>query len=265
MISRVPHSILMGERRQWIGLTILAVFSLLAALVNTGCVRTFRGKVVQPNPLLFPNETLRESEKVTIVTGDMELNLPHAVPTSDGGVEVSRRYPLKNAASFTVVSRDRLRFHVQIEHKWQEWADLHTWDVYLVDDQGRRYEPEAVERAAAKHLATMWDYEQRSVVRNRLGDVVGVNRDGHLRRVPLGSLSVFRGNGDFVFYSRDIFTPDIKGLTLVLARTTTAFAFTWRFAEEQGAPGLRAGTGLERSGAGRISATSCSSQVAPCR
>ena len=237
----------------WIGSIILAGLALLAAVVTTGCSRTFRGNVVQPNPLLFPNETLRESEKVMIVTGDMELNLPHAVPTKDGGVEVSRRYPLKNAASFTVVSRDRLRFHVQIEHKWKEWADLETWKVYLVDDQGRRYKPEAVERARAKHLATMWDYEQRSVVRNRFGDVVGVRRDGHLRRMPLGSLSVFRGNGDYVFYSRDIFTPDIKHLTLVLERTTTAFAFTWRFAEDNGPPGLRASADDARSGATRVS------------
>ena len=39
----------------------------------------------------------------------------------------------------------------------------------------------------------MWDQEVRSVQRNRFGDVVAINDDGWRRRLPLGSLSVFRG------------------------------------------------------------------------
>ena len=60
----------------------------------------------------------------------------------------------------------------------------------------------------------------------------GIRDDGFRRRQPLASLSVFRGRGDFVFFSHDLFTRDIKSLTLRLERPGIAFEFSWRFAEE---------------------------------
>jgi hypothetical protein len=141
--------------------------------------------------------------------------------------------PLRNVASFTVVSRDRLRFHVQIEHKWREYADVRTWDAYLVDDRGRRFIPVDIDLSSDRHVVVMWDFEQRSVQRNRFGDIVRINNDGYKRRNPLGSLSIFRGKGDFVFYAKDLFSSDVKWITLVVNRNQMAFAFTWRFAEDQ--------------------------------
>jgi hypothetical protein len=141
------------------------------------------------------------------------------------------KYPLKNVASFTVVSRDRLRFHVQLEHKWQEWADLRTWEVYMIDDEGRRYLPEGIEHAKTKHLVSMWDREVQTARRNIYGDIVALNNDGWKRRQSLGSLSVFRGKADFVFYKRDLFRPDMRKLTLIVRRSEQAFKFTWKFAD----------------------------------
>lgn len=218
----------MRGTRQWQGV----LFVVVALMVSAACQKTFRGSVSQPNPLRVPNETLRSSEAVVIVTGDMELNMPRGVQADGETVYVHQRYPLNNMASFTVVSRDRLRFHVQIEHKWKEWADLATWDAYLIDDQGHRYVPEVLDSSKPMHVVSMWDYETRTMIRNHFNDVVGILRDGHRHRKALGSLSVFRGRGDFVFYARDIFTPDIKRLTLVIERNTLAFAFTWKFAED---------------------------------
>lgn len=216
---------------------------LLAAgfAFTAACQKTFRGSVAQPNPLSAPNETTRVSEAIIIEIGDMELRMPKpAGPGTGGTVWVDRRYPLRNIAAFTVVSRDRLRFHVQIEHKWMEWADISNWKVYLLDDQGHRYEPEQITSAKPRHLVSMWDYETRSVIRNHFRDIVAVLDDGYRRRKPLASLSVFRGSADLVFYARDIFTPDVKRLTLVVERRTIAFRWSWRFsdAEEHGeAPG----------------------------
>ena len=174
-----------------------------------GCARTFTGHAVQPNPLAHPNETLRSSEKITIVRGDMELEVPDpALATQRASVVNNNRYPLLNQASFTIVSRDRLRFHVQIDHKWQEWADLNTWEVTLDDDAGHTWMPESVEHARTKIMTTMWDREQRTARRNRFGDIVALNDDGWKRRQTLGSLSVFRGKADFVFYQRDLFHPE---------------------------------------------------------
>jgi hypothetical protein len=210
------------------------VLVLVAALAVPACSRTFSAEVVQPNPLAQPTETLRDSEEVTIITGDMELQVPRA-PEKAQRVAIARhnRYPLENSASFTLVSRDRLRFHVQLEHKWQEWADLRTWEVFMVDDEGRKYLPESVEHARTKHIVSMWDREQRSVQRNRYGDIVAINEDGWRRRQTLGSLSVFRGTADFVFYQRDLFTPDMRKLKLVVRRPGQAFEFRWNFEDGQ--------------------------------
>lgn len=211
--------------------------ALLAAILGLaaagGCGRTFSSSVTQPNPLIRPLETLRESEPIVIVTGDMDLNLPRQGDASGGGtIWVNKRYPLTNRAHFTVVSRDRLRFHVQIEHKWQEWADVSSWRATLVDDKGHRYRPAEIDLISDKHVTQMWDYESRSIVTNDFGDIVHVNNDGYRRRQPLASLSLFRGRGDFVFHHPDIMRPSVKSLTFKIERSGTAFEFTWRFADE---------------------------------
>jgi hypothetical protein len=163
----------------------------------------------------------------------MELEAPdEASPSQRASVLHNHRYPLINQASFTVVSRDRLRFHVQIDHKWQEWADLNSWEVSLTDDQGRRWSPESVEHARTKIMTTMWDREQQSAQRNRFGDIVALNDDGWKNRQSLGSLSVFRGKADFVFYQRDLFHANVRWLKLKVSRSGEAFEFMWNFQDQ---------------------------------
>jgi hypothetical protein len=164
----------------------------------------------------------------------MDLEMPRE-PEPGQRVALVRHddYPQINKASRTIVSRDRLRLHVKLEHKckWQEWADLGTWDVYLLDNHGNRYKPESMEHARTKLLTTMWDREVRTARRGQFGDIVALNEDGHKNRQTLGSLSVFRGNADFVFYKRDIFTRDLQWVKLVVRRPGTAFHFTWNFSD----------------------------------
>jgi hypothetical protein len=215
----------------------MLVIALCLVGAVAGCTKTFHGGAVQPNPLVDPTETLRDSEVIVILTGDMELRVPRPAEDAQIAVMSTKPYKLENAATFTVVSRDRLRFHVQLEHKWQDWADPGTWEVYLIDDKGRRYEPESVQRARPKHLVTMWDQEVRSVQRDAFGNITEINDDGWKRRAPLGSLSVFRGRADFEFYQRDIFSEDVKSLTLVVKRKGVGFEFRWDFADSMVASG----------------------------
>jgi hypothetical protein len=211
---------------------------VVALLWATGCTKTFKASTVQPNPLAEPTETLRHSEKLTIVTGDMELEKPEEPEATQRATQVrNNRYPLYNQAQFTIVSRDRLRFHVQIDHKWQEWADLTTWNVRLEDETGRHWTPESVEHARTKIMTTMWDREQRTSICSSAGrdaagncyNTVGVQEDGWRNRQTLGSLSVFRGKADFVFYQRDLFHADVKKLRLIVSRPGEVFEFTWNF------------------------------------
>jgi len=223
---------------------LLSVGVLVAVTLTGGCTRTFEREAVQPNPLAHPTETLRVSEKITIVTGDMELEAPEQAVDNANSMNASvaryHHYPLFNQASFTMVSRDRLRFHVQIDHKWEEYADLKTWDVELTDDQGHHYSPEAVEHVRKRLMTTMWDREQRSQICDRSGynaggdcfHAIGYADDGWKRRQTLGNLSVFRGNGDFVFYKRDLFTPNLRWMKLTVTRSGQAFEFLWRFQDD---------------------------------
>lgn len=212
---------------------------LLGAIGCLGCARTFRAEATQPNPVADPTETLRSSEKITIVTSDMELDAPDAPDPAarNASATHNHHYPLINQASFTLVSRDRLRFHVQIDHKWEEWADLKSWDVHLEDDSGHAWQPESVEHARTRLMNQFWDREQRTAICSAAGKdgagncitTIGMRDDGHLRRQTLGTLSVFRGNADFVFYQRDIMHADLRKLRLVVKRTGEAFEFVWKF------------------------------------
>jgi len=210
---------------------IVAACAALSSL--SGCHKTFSASTFQPNPLAQPLDTLRETEELVIVTGDMELVHPRP-PRGDGKDTLlsHERYSLLNKASFTVVSRDRLRFHVQIEHKWKKYTDISTWKAVLTDDKGNVYQPTAIDTVKARHLVETWSYERRSTVRNHFGDIVYINNDGYKDRQPLGSLSVFRGRGDFVFYHRDIFSPEVRFMTLSLTRSGITFKYTWKFADD---------------------------------
>jgi len=217
----------MGERPAGSGVLSTGLAALVA------CSPVFRGEVHQPNPTAAPTETLRISEPIVVITGDMDLNLPMpADPEAPVSVMHLVRYPLRNQAWFTVISRDRLRFHVQIEHKWEEWADLNTWNAYLEDDRGHRWQPEGLDHATTRVVTQMWDQEQRTAQRNQFGDIVALNDDGWRRRQPLGSLSIYRGRGDFVFYQRDLLAPDVRWLRLVVARSGESFEFRWDFVDD---------------------------------
>lgn len=204
----------------------LWVVSVLVSLAS--CTRTFAAKVAAPNPMALPAMSARTVPPVTIVTGDVELRMPRLPRGANQVVPYrSDRYPLFNAAQFTVVNKDRLRFHVQLDHKWQEWADLRHWHAELIDEHGHHLAPVALERARTRLLTVMWDNEIRSPVRNAYGDVVALNNDAWLHRVPLGSLSVFRGRGDFVFVAPELFNARVRKLTLRVSRPGLAFDFTW--------------------------------------
>src|SRR5262245_47736876 len=68
----IDDSIALRHARLMRGFGVL----VLGLTVTAGCARTFHGSATQPNPLAVPNETLRSSERITIVRGDMELEAP---------------------------------------------------------------------------------------------------------------------------------------------------------------------------------------------
>jgi hypothetical protein len=213
--------------------------AFLVVGVTAGCTRTFHGGATQPNPLVSATETLRTSERITIPVSGLGLEQPDAPRDNETVTLVhNHHYMLQNAASFTVVTRDRLRFHVQLDHNWEDYADLSTWRVELVDDKGRSWTPEEITHRRTRLLTSMWDTEQRTALcdghgRTTTGDcfrTVGYST-GATRNKPLGSITVFRGTADAVFYERGLFTSDVKALTLRLKRSGEVLEFTWTFSD----------------------------------
>jgi hypothetical protein len=184
----------------------------LGMLSSIGCMHSYATAVTQPNPLAHPSDVLPISARLHIDLGDMEL--PHFV--------------LRNSAYFVIVSRDRLRFHVTLVHKWEEMVDPANWRVTLEDDAGHVYSPSAEDRPSDVAFKTrMWEEQTRSVVRDKFGDVVKVGDEVEKR--PLASADVFEGQGDYVFHATDLMRADVKRLTLTMKRGDTVYRFIWNF------------------------------------
>ena len=181
---------------------------------GAGCSKAqLSAHTMQPNPLAMPsNEVLRESKHLHIFVKDMDI---------------PRAFRMYQTAWFQVVSRDRIRFHVVLVHKWEEMTDVRGWNAHLEDDAGHVFYPEASEKRNNKHTSQVWDYERRTAMYNEFGDVIGTRNDGYKQRVPLDKVDLFKGSGDVVFHSPDLFSQNLRRLTLVLERDGLAYRFTW--------------------------------------
>lgn len=199
-------------------------FALLVACL--GCSKTMSAKVSQPNPFVSPQETLRQSEILLIESGDMDLRVP-----VEAGILTTQRFILKNTAWFSIVSRDRLRFHIQLEHKFSEWTNLEKWQAVLVVD-GKRYLPDSVDPRKPQHKTVMWEEQRQSAVKDAYGNIIQLNQDHYKNRTPLKSIDYYQGKGDLTFYSRDIFSARAKEITLILKKRSLTYRFTWTFVEE---------------------------------
>jgi len=61
---------------------------------------------------------------------------------------------------------------------------------------------------------------------------VKINNDGYKERTALETVDTYKGVGDLVFKSRDIFTRDVKRLTLTMKKGDVALQFTWTFSDD---------------------------------
>jgi len=159
----------------------------IACLFAASCTRTFTAEVTQPALKLDPHVALRTSMPLVIVLHDMELG----------------RYPVTNSAYYVVVSRDRLRFHITLHHKWDDIADVKNWSVYIEDANGKRHYPEGL--TGNVQLVSTWSAR-------------GIT---YTLRQPF-----YRGVADLSVYDRDLFAASNR-LTLVLAHAGYEYRYHW--------------------------------------
>jgi len=176
-----------------------AVVLAAVLLVPAACQRrAWRVDTTQPPLSLGTTLDARTSLTGTIALGDMDL---------------PRLLRLANSAYFVAVSRDRLRFHVTLLHKWEEIADPTGWRVWMEDDLGRRFEPEDVDGRGLRPITHVYDHGWAYSVNTR----------------PLYSITVFRGDGDYVFYRRDLLRKNVRWLMLVMQRPGSEYRYVWSF------------------------------------
>jgi hypothetical protein len=169
----------------------LALGAVIAGLA--ACRSHWTAEVVQPPLVLEAGNAARTSMPLTIETRDMEL----------------RYLPLRNTAYYVVVSRDRIRFHVTLLHKFESMSDIRTWDAWVEDGDGVRHDLEQVSQRVAQV-----DADDVRMVRGRV-----------LRRAT-GAV-VYRGTADFTIYARDLFASG-RRVTLVLRRPHYEYRYVWR-------------------------------------
>jgi hypothetical protein len=159
-----------------------------------GCRSTFTSQIAQPELVLGATEEARTSLPLEIVTRDMEC---------------PRGVKMANKAYFVAVSRDRIKFHVELQHKWDTMCDLRDWTVEVEDGWGRRHRPEI-------------DQRRVRVVNQSPANTHYVGWNGHY----------YTGKADLSIYRRDLIRAATNRVTLILKRPGYEYRYVWRFSDD---------------------------------
>ena len=151
---------------------------------------------------------------------DARSSLPAVIELHD--MELPRSLSLHNSVYFVAVSKDRLRFHVTLHHKWEDMSDPTRWRVWIEDDRGHVYQPTGCDRRVIRPVTTT--YMQQFL-----------------------SFTVYKGDGDYVFYRHNLVRKDMRWLTLVMKRPGYEYRYRWSFVDEA-LPVETAGLGPGRRG-----------------
>jgi hypothetical protein len=164
---------------------------------------------VQLGPLAACNKTWKADTTTPPITFganlDARSSLPAVIELHD--MELPRNLALENSAYFVAVSKDRLRFHVTLHHKWEDMSDPTRWRVWIEDDRGAVHLPAACDRRVIRPVTKM--YLQQWV-----------------------SFTVYKGDGDYVFYRHNLVRKNMRWLTLVMKRPGYEYRYRWSFVDE---------------------------------
>jgi hypothetical protein len=181
--------------------------ALAAAAALAGCKSAWQVDTAQPRMHLGIEPLSRQSSTQSIALADMHL---------------PPRFKLPNEAQIVLVTRDRLRAHVRLVHRWKDMTDLDRWKAWLEDDRGRKLYPSAVDKRHTGHI--------NEIVVPDLDHFARAT--GFVYRVPV---NLYDGGGDYDFYAPGFYHERIRRLTLVLERRGYQFRYTWHFVRDQSA------------------------------
>lgn len=183
---------------------------LVAALLLGGCARSaLEAYALQPRPVrdgLNPDQ-LAQSTPLYIHQRDPDL---------------PRDFQLRSSAQFTVVSLDRIRFHVGIARQDEEEADARGWKVRVEDESGHVYTPTR-EVVTLRRLALNWRLWPYSP-----GDSWCPSPPCVSRVIP--GYEAFEGRADYVLAVPGLLATHQK-LVLILERRGQQLRFAWTFGD----------------------------------
>jgi hypothetical protein len=204
-------------------------FGLIAISLLGGCAHVREARALHPNPIesFQSPDMLPVSAKLFIYQRDKNFDTVES--TSDRNVNaselLSRSYQLRSSAQFSVVNRDRLRFHVTIARWFEDEADTANWKAWLLDETGHRYEVTNRETPRVNRISVGW------------APYPPDPRDSWCREPPCKSritppFNVYEGVVDLMFLSPNIISKDRRSLTLVLTSDTgLEYRYAWTFGE----------------------------------
>ena len=196
-----------------------AVLGLALALAPAaaGCgVQIREAHAHEPNPRLSlgSSSTLPASTKLYVYQRDNNFERP-------------RDYQLRNWAQFTVVSPDRVRFHVGVVKMEEEEAETSRWKVWLEDDAGHRWQPVEREMPRVTRVQISWGlfpYDPNNTS--------WCKQPPCLSRIMPG-YTAYVGQAEYMFKDPSILAPDRKQVSLVVQHGSVAYKYTWTFGEGQ--------------------------------
>jgi hypothetical protein len=164
----------------------------------------------------------------TACTGTTQLNASASAPRPAASqslpplyihtrdVSLPDNYILRHEARFNVTSPDEARFHLRLVFASEEMADPGDWQVYLVDEAGRRIDPVAAEGERGR-LALRWNL----VPRESTFDYAA------LRLIP--GRDVYEALSSYRFVAPGLVGAERQGLTLVARRGDYELRWAWSF------------------------------------
>jgi len=167
---------------------------------------------VQLGPLAACNKAWRADTTTPPITFGAALETRTSLPAiiEIGDMELPHSMRLLNSVYFVAVSKDRLRFHVTLNHKWEDMSDPTRWRVWIEDDSGHAYRAAACDRSVVKPVTRMYDA---------------------YRMQPFLSFTVYKGDGDYVFYRHNLVRKNMRWLTLVMKRPGYEYRYRWSFVD----------------------------------
>jgi hypothetical protein len=188
---------------------LVVVAALVGLVLGVGaCTRTFSGRLRTRDPLQEKKLEAYRSGTIVLGIGDIDVV----------GVD-GRPLGLAQSAWFEIVSKDEIRFHVLLSHKWEELSQVRDYRVRLRTDGGDDLAPTDVWTRR-----TLLEVHQNTLGQIRQGPTAN---SGPSLSEETFQRDLHGAGAVIVFRHRDLVRKEVRSYTLVLEGNKRRLRFIW--------------------------------------